>query len=345
MKTRRSKSASQSRNADPRHAPKEAAKAAPKSSYQQAKPQAKKPFVASAKKDFHKANDDMTLTGFQSFKPAVSTREPAYVSEQAINTAPIDMSEGDFQRVYGKHPVREALSGSHACYKVWAAQGLNEHVINEFQQLARDKGVPFQLVPHTKLTQLLSHIGNVNHQGLVAEIGLYDYADWDQWIAGLKLAQAEQNKPPFVLILDQIQDPHNLGAILRTAEAAGVQGVILPKHGSVGLSETVAKASAGAIETVPVLQVTNLNRSIEDLQALGLWVMGLSANGGQSHFQSNLTGPIALVIGSEHKGLRPNIEKHCDVLLHIPMQSDRSLNASVAAALAMYEVVRQRLNN
>lgn len=337
MKPRRPKSASQSRNADPKPAK------SPSKFNSKADQQAAKAFVASSKKEFNKSAEKPQAAHTASKARTIKTDAPR--SKVPTNQDPIDLSQGDFQRVYGKHPVREVLTGSHACYKVWAAQGLNEHVIKEFQQLARDKDVPFQLVPHSRLEHLLSHLGDVNHQGLAAEIGLYAYADWDPWIAELKQAQSEQNKPPFVLILDQIQDPHNLGAILRTAEAAGVQGVILPKHGSVGLSETVAKASAGAIETVPVLQVTNLNRTIEDLQALGLWVMGLSANGGQSHFQSNLTGPIALVIGSEHKGLRPNTEKHCDVLLHIPMQSDRSLNASVAAALAMYEVVRQRLSN
>lgn len=272
-------------------------------------------------------------------KPA---RQPAELApRQAAPASLSDFGEADFQRIYGKHPVREALTAGRAVYKIWLAQNLTPAVVREFEQLAREHNVPVQQVPHQKLNQLLEHVENPNHQGIVAEIGAYDYADWDAWLKGLAAAK-EAGTDPFVIVLDQIQDPHNLGAIIRTAEAAGVQGVVIPKHGSVGLSETVAKASAGAIETVPVLQVTNLARALEELKAAGLWIMGLSANQGESHFKANLKGPIALVIGNENKGLRPNSEKQCDHLLIIPMASTRSLNASVAAAVAMYEVVRQR---
>lgn len=292
---------------------------------------------ATAKFQAGKGPSEKSSPAHDKSRPKTERSErPSRERSEAPARSEAPVAEG-FQRIYGKHPIREALTGERPVYKLWIAQNLNAHVIAEFQHLAREKDVPVQLVPHAKLEQLLAHLGEVNHQGLVAESGAYDYADWDSWITGLK-----SQPQPFVLVLDQIQDSHNLGAILRTAEAAGVHGVVIPKHGSVGLSETVAKASAGAIETVPVLQVTNLNRALEELQELGLWVMGLSANGGSSHFQTNLKGPIALVIGSEHKGLRPNVEKHCDTLLHIPMQSTRSLNASVAAAVAIYEVVRQR---
>lgn len=248
----------------------------------------------------------------------------------------------DFQRLYGKHPVREALGSDRPVYKLWLSQTLTPHVQREFQLMAKDRDVPVLIVPQQKLDALLAHLPEVGpHQGVVAETGAYDYADWDEWLKGLA-AHKEAGKDPFVLVLDQVQDSHNLGAILRTAEAAGAHGIVIPKHGGVGLSETVAKSSAGAIETMPVLQVTNLARSLEELKEAGLWIMGLSANGGASHFETNLKGPICLVIGGEHKGLRPNVESHCDTLLHIPMQSTRSLNASVAAAIAMYEVVRQR---
>ncbi|MGV3526227.1 MAG: 23S rRNA (guanosine(2251)-2'-O)-methyltransferase RlmB [Candidatus Sericytochromatia bacterium] len=248
----------------------------------------------------------------------------------------------EFQRIYGKHPVREALASERPVYKVWISQGMKPVVAREFQYLARERQVPVQMVPNQKLNQML---GDVNHQGVMADTGGYDYADWDSWLKELQHKVGNAETPdPFVLVLDQIQDPHNLGAILRTAEAAGVHGVVLPRHESVGLSETVAKSSAGAIEVIPVLQVTNLARALDELKEAGLWIMGLSANAGQSHFQTNLKGPLALVIGNEHKGLRPNVEKHCDVTLHIPMQSTRSLNASVAAGVAMYEVVRQRLS-
>jgi len=241
----------------------------------------------------------------------------------------------DFQRIYGKHPVREALKSDRPVYKLWIAKTLTPAVAKEFEHLAKARQVPVQIVPPQKLEQMLP---KTNHQGLIAETGSFDYADWDSWMAQLKA----QEDDPFVLVLDQIQDPHNLGAILRTAEAAGVHGVILTRHNSVGLSETVAKASAGAIEVVPVLQVTNLAQALEALKKAGIWVMGLSANEGRAHFEANLSGPLALVIGNEHKGLRANIEKHSDLLLNIPAQSARSLNASVAAAVVMYEVVRQK---
>lgn len=245
------------------------------------------------------------------------------------------MSEDEFQRLFGKHPVREALLSDRPVYKLILSTSLKPHMAREFEHLAKERQIPIQRVPNTKLNQLLP---DCNHQGIAAETGLFDYADWDQWIEALQA----KSEDALILVLDQIQDPHNLGAILRTAEAAGVHGVIIPRHGSVGLSETVAKASAGAIETVPVLQVTNLSRCLEDLQKIGCWCQGLSANGGQSLYQTNLKGPLVLVIGNEHKGLRPNVEKHCDVLLHIPAESDRSLNASVATGIALYEAVRQR---
>lgn len=283
-------------------------------------------------------------TGGSANRPAKEApRPPQAPRDDRFRTLSSQTAEagGDFQRIYGKHPVREALSTDRAVYKLWIAQSLTPAVMREFTKMAKDRDVPVQTVPNAKLDSLLATVGHVNHQGLVAEIGAYDYADWDSWIKGFEALKA-QGTDPFVLVLDQIQDPHNLGAILRTAEAAGVHGVVIPKHGSVGLSETVAKASAGAIENIPVLQVTNLARSLEELKAAGLWIMGLSANEGQNYFSANLKGPIALVIGSEQKGIRQNTEEHCDLKLIIPMQSTRSLNASVAAAVAMYEVVRQR---
>ncbi len=245
------------------------------------------------------------------------------------------MSEDEFQRLFGKHPVREALLSDRPVYKLILSNTLKPHMLREFEHLAKERQIPVQHVPNHKLNQLLP---DLNHQGIAAETGLFDYGDWEQWIEGVKA----KTEDALILVLDQIQDPHNLGAILRTAEAAGVDGVIIPRHGAVGLGEVVAKASAGAIETMPVLQVTNLSRCLEELQEMGCWCQGLSANGGQNIYHSNLKGPLVLVIGNEHKGLRPNVEKHCDVLLHIPAESDRSLNASVATGIALFEAVRQR---
>ena len=241
------------------------------------------------------------------------------------------------QFIHGKHSVRSALKGEREIHKLLLSKTLNPHVAKEFRTLAREANIPFKELPAQHLEQLGIE-GNT--QGIVAEIQSYAYLPFEELLEKVKDTEA-----PLVLVLDQIQDPHNLGAILRTADAVGVVGVVIPKHQSAGLNETVAKTSAGAIERVSVSRVTNLARSMEQLQEAGLWLMGLSLKGEQSHFQANLTGSIGLVIGNEHKGLRPNIEKHCDLLLKIPMQSDlQSLNASVSAALGMYEVLRQKQN-
>lgn len=243
--------------------------------------------------------------------------------------------EAQISRIYGKHPVRSALTGERPVYKVWLANNLEARILKEFQMLARERGVPVQVVPPEKIQKMCP---GVQAQGMVADTGAYAYLPWEDFLVRLQQKEGD----PFVVILDQVQDPHNLGAILRTAEAAGADGVVIPRHGGAGLTEGVAKASAGAIEKIPVIQVTNLSRALENLQALNIWSTGFSLEATQSYFETDLTGPVALVIGSEHKGLRPNVQNHCDRLVRIPMQGDRSLNASVAASLAMYEVVRQR---
>lgn len=246
--------------------------------------------------------------------------------------------EASIARIYGKHPVRSALKNERPVYKLWLANNLEPRILKEFQLLAREQGIPVQVAPPERLQKICPP--GVQTQGVVADTGSYEYLSWEDFCAQLRAKEGD----PFVILLDQIQDPHNLGAILRTAEAAGADGVVIPRHGGVGLTEGVAKASAGAIENIPVIQVTNLSRALEDLQEMNIWSTGFAVDAPESYFQADFKGPVALVIGSEHKGLRPNVQKHCDRLVHIPMQGDRSLNASVAASLAMYEVVRQRLS-
>ncbi|PIQ23553.1 23S rRNA (guanosine(2251)-2'-O)-methyltransferase RlmB [bacterium (Candidatus Blackallbacteria) CG17_big_fil_post_rev_8_21_14_2_50_48_46] len=247
-----------------------------------------------------------------------------------------ETNEAQISRIYGKHPVRSALKSERPVYKLWLANNLEPRMLKEFQILARERSTPVQVVPPEKIQKLCP---GVQAQGIVADTGSYEYLDWEAFCQLLK----DKDGDPFVILLDQVQDPHNLGAILRTAEAAGADGVVIPRHGGAGLTEGVAKASAGAIENIPVVQVTNLSRALEDLQELNIWSTGFALDAKESYFDADLTGPVALVVGSEHKGLRPNVGNHCDRLVHIPMQGDRSLNASVAASLAMYEVVRQRL--
>lgn len=247
-----------------------------------------------------------------------------------------DIEVSEIQRICGKHAVRDAIKSDRGVYKLWLSKTLKPPILKEFQDLAKDYNIPVQLVPPQKLNSMLPESTN---QGIIAETGDFNYTEWGDFLDQVK---AQEN--PLVLVLDQIQDPHNLGAIIRSAESAGVLGIVLAKHGAAGISETVAKAAAGALEAMTLTQVTNISRSLEDLKELGVWVMGLDANEGENIYKTNLKGPLALVIGNEHKGLRPNVSKHCDVLLNIPTLSARSLNASVSTGVALFEALRQRSN-
>lgn len=239
-------------------------------------------------------------------------------------------------RIYGKHPVRSAFESERPIHKLWLSEGLQVQVMIEFRNLAKEHQVPVQIVPANRLGMMCP---GAPTQGIVAEIGAHDYTPFEDLLDLLK----EKGQEAFVIVLDQVQDPHNLGAIARTAEAAGAHGIIIPRHGSAGLTEGAAKASVGAIERIPISRVTNLSRALEQLQAINIWSMGFALEGEISYFDANLTGPVALVIGGEHAGIRPNVAKHCDMLMRIPTISPtHSLNASVAGSLAIYEVLRQR---
>lgn len=202
--------------------------------------------------------------------------------------------------------------------------------------LAKEAGVTVQIVPRKKLDQAAE---GESHQGILAYIAAYDYAELDDILA----KAAASGQPPFLVILDEVEDPHNLGSILRTADATGVHGVIIPKRRAAGLTSTVAKASAGAIEYVPVARVTNLARTIEDLKERNIWVVGTDASGTEEFRQARFDMGVALVIGSEGKGMSRLIREKCDFTVKLPMAGRvTSLNASVAGALLMYEVYRQR---
>ncbi|MDF2668402.1 MAG: methyltransferase [Paenibacillus sp.] len=182
-------------------------------------------------------------------------------------------------------------------------------------------------------------VQEIPHQGVVAQVTAYDYIELEELI---NKAQ-ENGNVPFLLILDEIEDPHNLGSILRTADCAGVHGVIIPKRRSVGLTATVSKTSAGAIEYVPVARVTNLAQTIERLKEAGIWIAGADVSGEQNVYKADFKMPLAIVIGNEGKGIGRLIKDKCDFLVTLPMQGRiNSLNASVAASVLMYEVVRQR---
>jgi 23S rRNA (guanosine2251-2'-O)-methyltransferase len=240
--------------------------------------------------------------------------------------------------VMGRQPVREALLAGRQTDKLLIAAGTlkGKGGIGPLMNLAAEKGVPVQTVPRRKLDQLAQ---GGNHQGVMAQIASYHYASVDDLF---HRAQAK-NEAPFLLLLDGIEDPHNLGSILRTADAAGVHGVVIPKRRAVGLTSVVAKTSAGAVEHVPVARVTNLNRLADECKEKGIWIVGTQAGAGD-HFRSvDYALPVALVIGNEGKGISQGLKRRCDFLVQLPMKGQvSSLNASVAAALLMYEVLRRR---
>lgn len=233
----------------------------------------------------------------------------------------------------GVNPVREAIKSGRPVDRVLLAQGERGGRLGEILGLAKEKGVPVQRVDRARLDAIS---GNARHQGVLAYTAAREYAT----VEGIL---AEAGDSPFLLLLDEINDPHNLGAILRTADGAGVHGVVIPRRRSVSLTPTVAKVAAGAVEYVPVARVANLVQTIEMLKARGLWVVGADAGGQDLYWRSRLDGPLALVVGGEEKGLGRLVREKCDFLVRLPMMGRiNSLNASVAAALLMYEVLRQR---
>ncbi|WP_413376914.1 23S rRNA (guanosine(2251)-2'-O)-methyltransferase RlmB [Alkalihalobacillus sp. 1P02AB] len=238
--------------------------------------------------------------------------------------------------IVGKNPVIEALRSGHTINKIWIAEGSQKGQMTKVIELAKQNGILVQQAPKKKLEQLVSA---TNHQGVVASIAAYEYKEIDDLFA---LAES-RNEEPFFLLLDELEDPHNLGSILRTADAVGAHGVIIPKRRAVGLTQTVAKASTGAIEYIPVVRVTNMARTMEDLKKRGLWFVGTDAKGSEDYRQASYDMPVGLVIGSEGKGISRLIKEKCDFLIQIPMVGQvTSLNASVAASLLMYEVYRKR---
>jgi len=241
----------------------------------------------------------------------------------------------DMDIIIGRNPVLEALKSERDINKIWIAEGSQRGAMQQIIQLAKQNGVLVQYVPKKKIDQMAEG----NHQGVIAQVAAYKYYE----VTELFKRAAEKSEPPFFLILDELEDPHNLGSIMRTADAVGAHGIIIPKRRSVGLTATVAKASTGAIEHIPVARVTNLARTIEELKKQGVWIVGTDAKGSDDYRSLDGTMPIALVIGSEGKGIGRLILEKCDFLVRLPMKGKvTSLNASVAASLLMYEVYRKR---
>ena len=241
--------------------------------------------------------------------------------------------------LYGRQPVRETLrAGRRQVFKLVLAQGIKRGgVVGQILALAEQAGIPVQTANRRELDKLG---GEVNHQGLAAEVSGYPYVD----LAAPLEAARQSSTSPFLLLLDHVQDPQNLGSLLRTAEAAGIHGVVIPGRRAAGVTPAAVRASAGAAEQVRVVQVTNLARAMERLKAEGVWMAGLeAASGAQLYTDADLSGSLGLVVGSEGKGLSRLVRERCDYLIRLPMLGQvESLNAAVAGAIALYEARRQR---
>jgi 23S rRNA (guanosine2251-2'-O)-methyltransferase len=239
--------------------------------------------------------------------------------------------------IYGIHVVQSVLKNSpERILELYFLDTRQDTRLSTLKALANEQGIAMSALSRKQLGSLGE---DIHHQGVMAKVRpktlLTEY-DLIELITSSKT-------PPLLLILDQVQDPHNLGACLRTADATGVTAVIIPKDRSAGLTSVVRKTASGAVETVPCVEVTNLARCLEDLKQQGVWVMGASGEAKQSLFETDLKGPLALVLGAEGTGLRRLTLDKCDVLMHIPMKgSVESLNVSVAAGVCLYEAVRQR---
>ncbi len=237
--------------------------------------------------------------------------------------------------IIGRNAILEALSADRTIDKLFLQTGSSEGSIRKIIAEAKDKGIVIQ---DTEKIRLDAMAGSGKHQGVIAFASAHEYVRLEDILAS---AEAK-GEDPFIIILENIQDPHNLGAVIRTANAAGAHGLIIPKRRSVGLTSVVGKVSAGAIEHTPVAKVTNIVRTIDQLKSQGVWVACADMDG-DSMYTTDLKGPMALIIGNEGEGVSRLVKENCDYVVSMPMEGQiDSLNASVAAALLMYEVVRQR---
>lgn len=240
--------------------------------------------------------------------------------------------------VYGVNPVRELLrAGGEGVSELWLAEGATRGAaFGELERLARATRAKIRHAPRAKLERLA---GTDRHQGVVAVVADFAYADLDDLVAAARAS----GRPALIVVLDGVEDPHNLGAIVRSALALGAHGVVIPRDRAVGITAAAAKASAGAVERLPVARVTNVAQAVEALKEHGVWSVALAADGDRPLAGVDLKGPTALVLGSEGEGLRPLVRRTCDHSARIPMTGELdSLSVSASAAVALYEVARQR---
>lgn len=251
--------------------------------------------------------------------------------------APRAMAELPDDVLVGRNAVVEALKSGRGINKILLAQGDRAHDIEELLVLAKERGILTQTVERSKIESVAA---GHRHQGVLAYVAPVPYVEVEDI-----LARAEKkDEPPFLLLLDELEDPHNLGALLRTADAAGVHGILIPKRRSVPLNATVAKTSAGAVEYVPVARIGNVAQTLKKLKERGLWVVGTDMDG-TPYDKADLTGPMVLVVGSEGKGMSRLTRETCDIIVSLPMVGRiNSLNASVAGSILLYESLKQRLS-
>lgn len=251
--------------------------------------------------------------------------------------SPMDTPELPEDMLAGRNAVIEALKGSSRINRLMVADGSSEGSIRELIAVAKEKGVPVQFLERSKLDSMAK---GIRHQGVLAQVSPVEYVELEDILSKAR----EKQEDPFIILLDELEDPHNLGAILRSADAAGAHGVLIPKRRSCPLSATVAKTSAGAVEHVPVARIGNIVQTIKALKEEGLWVAGADMDG-KNYYEADLTGPLLLVVGSEGQGIGRLVKEQCDFIVRIPMLGAiNSLNASVAGSVLMFEVTKQRLS-
>ncbi|MFW6358002.1 MAG: 23S rRNA (guanosine(2251)-2'-O)-methyltransferase RlmB [Chroococcales cyanobacterium] len=250
---------------------------------------------------------------------------------------PTEEEESDSDLIYGRHPVLTALEGDRQINRIWVMSKLRyDPRFHSLLTEAKAKGTVIDEVPPHRLSQI-SHGGN--HQGIAAQVSPYDYCELADLIEKAKAATDH----PVIVVADGITDPHNLGAIIRTAEALGTQGLIIPQRRAAGVTSTVMKVAAGALESFKIARVVNLSRALEELKTAGFWIYGLTGESSKQLHTLEFSGPVALVVGSEGEGLSLLTQRGCDELVSIPLLGQTpSLNASVASAIGLYEIFRQR---
>ena len=240
-------------------------------------------------------------------------------------------------QVEGRNSVLELLESGKDINKIFVTKGEKHGSINKILAIAKERKV---VVVEKDKKQMDEIAQNDNYQGVIAFVPPFEYCEIEDILDYAK----QKNEDPFVLILDEIEDPHNLGSIIRTAETAGVHGVIIPKRRAAAVNSTVNKASSGAVEYMHIARVTNITDSIQKLKDAGLWICGTDINAEKYYYEQDLTGPLGIVIGNEGKGMGEKVRKNCDFLVKIPMKGKvTSLNASVSAGIVIYEALKQRI--